>query len=438
MKSQHQLSPFMSVGLALEMIDFQDNSFHEQLSGLFEELKKVGQRQMPESDAAKNIAQAIFDRTGIQIEFTMEEGGAYCMPPILDKNNPLLSNVWREYFQHTTALKMIKKAEDGLIRGTVNLVTSKVTGAFSEIKCVLNMPKSWVGGRFGGSEFTPGELSAITLHEVGHLFTGFEYLIHSVTTNQVLAGVARGLEESHDPNERMVILTTAANALKIDAEELKKLADGNGGMMATVKILQEVAKMAPSEIGTSVYDQNNWEQLADQFAARHGAQRDLITALDKVHRAFGDISVRSGGMFIAMEILKVIMMLGSVLLAIVAPAAAIVPFFVWMGLILFDSPGHESYDRPGVRLSRIRDQLVQQLKDRDISKELVERIKADLVVIDRLLLTVKDRFTLISAVFNFLSSERRDRFAQEKLARELEQLVANDLFVKSAELKTLY
>jgi hypothetical protein len=438
MKSQYQLSPFMSQAVALEMIDFQDNTFHEQLTGLFDELKKVGQRAMPESEAAKNIAQAIFDRTGIQIEFTMDEGGAYCMPPILDKNSPLLSNVWREYFQHTTALKMIKKAEDGLIRGTIDLVHSKVTGAFSEVKCILNMPKSWVGGRFGGKEFTGGELSAITLHEVGHLFTGFEYLIHSCTTNQVLAGVIRGLEESHDPNERMVILTTAANALKIDADELTKLADGNGGMMATVKILQEVAKMAPSEIGTSVYDQNNWEQLADQFAARHGAQRDLITALDKVHHAFGDISVRSPGMYVAMEILKVIMMLGSVLLAVVAPAAAIVPFFVWMGLILFDSPGHESYDRPGVRLSRIRDQLVQQLKDRDLSKDLVERIKGDLVVIDRLLLTVKDRFTLISAVFNFLSSERRDRFAQEKLARELESLVTNDLFVKAAELKTMY
>jgi hypothetical protein len=438
MKSQHQLTPFMSQGIALEMIEFQDSSFHEQLSGLFEDLKKVGQRNMAGSDPAVAIEKAIFDRTGIQIEFTMEEGGAYCMPPILDKNSPLLSNVWREYFQHTTALKMIKKAEDGLIRGTIDLVHSKVTGAFSEVKCILNMPRSWVGGRFGGREFTGRELSAITLHEVGHLFTGFEYLLHSVTTNQVLAGVARGLEESHDPNERMVILTTAANALKIDPEELKKLADGNGGMFATVKILQEVAKMAPSEIGTSIYDQNNWEQLADQFAARHGAQRDLITSLDLVHRAYGDISVRSNGMFIAMEILKVLMALGSVVLAVIAPAAAIVPFFVWMGLLLFDNPGHESYDRPGVRLSRIRDQLVAQLKDRDLSKELVDRIKGDLVVVDRLLLTVKDRFTLISAVFNFLSSERRDRFAQEKLARELEQLAANDLFVASAELKTLY
>lgn len=428
----------MTRGLALEMIEFQDHSFHAQLTGLFEDLKKVGQRSMAGSEAAVALEKAIFDRTGVQIELTMEEGGAYCMPPIMDKNNPLLSNYWREFYEHTTALKMIKKAEDGLIRGTVDLARAKVTGAFSEIKCILNMPKSWVGGRFGGREFTPGELSAITLHEIGHLFTGFEYLIHSVTTNQVLAAIARGLEQSNDPNERLTILTSVAHVLKIDAKELEKLSQSSNGTLVTIKVLQEVARTAPSEIGTSIYDQNNWEQLADQFAARFGAQRDLITALDLIFHVSGDIAVRSSGMYVAMEILKVLMAVGSIGLAVAGSIAGIVPFFVWFGLLLFDHPGPEEYDRPGVRLSRIRDQLVQQLKDRDLNKEMVARLKEDLEAVDKLRATVKDKFTLVSMVFNFLSSDRRDRFAQEKLARELEALSANDLFVKSAELKTMF
>lgn len=437
MKSQTQI-PFMTRGVALEMVEFQDHSFHEKLSELYEELKKVGSRNMEGSDAAIAIEKAIFDRTGVQIEFTMNEGGAYCMPPIMDKNSPLLSNYFREFYEHVTPLKMIKKAEDGLIRGTIDLVHAKVTGAFSEIKCILNMPKSWVGGRFGGREFSPSELSAITLHEVGHLFTGFEYLLHSVTTNQVLAGVARGLEQSNDPNERLIILTSAAHALKLDPKELEKLSQQSGSTMATLKILQEVARVAPSEIGTSIYDQNNWEQLADQFAARFGAQRDLITALDLIYRTSGDIAMRSGGMYVAMEILKVLMLVGSIGLAVVGAIAAIMPFFVWFAMFLFDSPGPEEYDRVGVRLSRIRDQLVQQLKDRDLDKDMIARLKADVEAVDKIRETVKDKFSFISIALNFLFSDRRDRFAQEKLARELEALTANDLFVKSAELKTMF
>lgn len=436
MKSLNQAISFTK-GLALEMINFQDSSIHTALTALYEEMKGLDEKSMSSSPQAVTIEKLIFDTMGIKIEFTMDEGGAYCLPPIVDKNNPLIDNVLREWLTNATPLKMIEKA-GGLIRGTVDLARSKVTGVFSELNCVLNMPSYWVSGKFQGGGFTAAELSAITLHEIGHLFTGFEYLWHSVTTNQVLAGVAKGLDESADQHERELIMISAARALQLDEAELKTLAQNGTNKAATILILQESTRFSPSEIGSNPYDMNNWEQLADQFAARHGAQRDLITALDKVHRLTGDIATRSTGKYVALEVIKVLLFLGTIGLAVTTGPGAIVPFFILWAWILGDGPGDSLYDRPGVRLKRIRDQLVEQIKDRSLSKEVIERLKEDIVAVDKLLETVKDRFQWISIIGNFLSGERRNRLKQEKLQQELETLSANDLFVKSAELKTLY
>lgn len=437
MKSQSQLLTVKNQA-ALEMIEFQDDSLHKELTALYEAMKKLDTRSMAASKEAIAIEDLLFKRTGIKVKFTMEDGGAYCLPPTVDKNNPLIHNVYREWYTNAPSLKMIEKA-GGAIRGSVNLAKSTVSGVFSEMECLVNMSDWWVSGKFAGGGFTAAELSAITLHEIGHLFTGFEYLWHSVTTNQVLAGVAKGLDESTDVGDRELVLISAARALNLDETAMKELAQSAGGKTATVVIIQEITKNARSEIGSELYDFNNWEQLADQFAARHGAQRDLITSLDKVHHLVGDLSVRSTGMYVMLETIKVLMLLGTLWMAVTPLVGAIlVPVFFLWAWICADGPGEPIYDRPGVRLKRIRDQLVEQLKDRDLAKELVVRVKEDIVAVDKLLATVKDRFQLFDILGNFLSGEKRNRLKQEKLQQELETLAANDLFVKSAELKALF
>jgi hypothetical protein len=423
---------------ALEMIAFQDDTLHRALTALYEDMKKLNTNAMANSKEAKDIEKLLFEHTGIKVKFTMEDGGAYCLPPTVDKNNPLIHNVYREWYTNAPSLKMIEKA-GGVIRGTVNLATSKVTGVFSEMECLVNMSDWWVSGKFAGGGFTAAELSAITLHELGHLFTGFEYLWHSVTTNQVLAGVAKGLDQSAGMGERELIMLSAAKALGLDEAAMKELAQTGTNQAATILIIQEITRQARSEIGSDLYDFNNWEQLADQFAARHGAQRDLITSLDKIHQLVGDLSSRSTGMYVMLEAAKVLMLLGTLWMAVTPLVGAVgVPIFFLFAWICADGPGDPIYDRPGVRLKRIRDQLVEQLKDRDLSKELVVRIKEDIVAVDKLLASVKDRFQLFDILANFLSGEKRNRLKQEKLQQELETLSANDLFVKSAELKALF
>jgi hypothetical protein len=427
-------------GLSLEMIDFQDPELHVVLTSLFTEMKELDQGAMASSDVAVRIEKAIADRTNLKVDFTMHnDGGAYSLTPTIDKNNPLIENVLREFHTNSHTLKMIEKA-GGAIRGSVNLATSKVSGVFAEMECVVNMPTFWVAGKFMGGGFTAGELSAITLHEIGHLFTFFEYMWHSVTTNQVLAAVARGLDESQDQNDRELLMISAAKALSLDETEMKKLADNGTNKAATVLIVKELTINARSELGADLYDMNNWEQLADMFAARHGAGRDLIIGMNKIDQLVGDISTRSTGKYLALEAVKALLFLSTAGFLILPgmQVVAVVPFLVWFAMILSDGPGSTLYDRPGVRLKRVRDQLVEQIKDRGLGKEIIERLKEDLVAVDKLLESVKDRFQLWSLMFAYLNSDSRNRLRQEKLQQELETLAANDLFVKAAELKTLF
>lgn len=439
MKSQTKL-PLLMKGVALESIDFQDDTLFKEITAQFEALKGMDQSAMAASKAVLTIEKIIKDATNLDVEFTMDNSDAYSLVPTLDKNNPLIHNITREFITNAPALKMIEKA-GGVVRGSIDLMHSKVTGVFSELKCVINFPAHWVSAKFFTTGFTAAECAAITLHEVGHLFTFFSFILRSVTTNQVLSAVAKGLDQSADQSEREIVLISAAKQLNLSEAEMKEIVLNGNTKVAGVLVLQDVTKSRASEVGSNIYDMNNWEQLADNFAARHGAARDLVTGLNKLDRLIGDISTRSTARYLGLEAVKLLtlfatMGLGATFGAVgLIPAA--IPFFTMFALVLADSPGGPNYDRPGVRLKRIRDQLVEHLKDRDLPKEKIQALTEDLDAIDSLLKTVNTHFQFFDVVFNFLSGARRDRFNQEKLQQELETLAANSLFVKAAELKTL-
>ena len=95
------------------------------------------------------------------------------------------------------------------------------------------------------------------------------------------------------------------------------------------------------------------------------------------------------------------------------------------------------YDRPERRLTRIRQQVLDRLKNYKgaISKEEEDNLLEDLKVIDKITEDVKDKRQLISYLGALFSRAHRERYKQEQLQKELESLVYNDLFKLSVELK---
>lgn len=413
-------SNFVNESIAQESILFQSGIFFKELTLAFTELKAGDRKSIKDNDAVSTIAAVIKHNTNINAAFILDDYGPCVEVPVLDKNHPLINELVRNYVDSADGIKMINNAKDGLARGSVNLKTSKVTGIFTDAPTKIHFPVSMIVS----SKFLPEELAAMMLHEVGHLFTYYEFISRTVRTNQVLAGLSKALDHSGTVEEREAILISVKTAMNLSELDTKKLSATNNNRVIEIVVVSNIVKTTESEIGTNIYDMNTWEYLCDEFATRHGAGRYLVTAFDKLFREFGHRSFRSLPGFLCYEAIKLLLL---------------VTLFPLLGLILIvcDGNGDGTYDEPGARMKRVRNQIVQNLKDNKLTKDDQLRLIADLECIDKLLKNVNDRRQFFGMLWDVLSPSARRAYSQEKIQQELESIAINDLFVKSASLKQL-
>lgn len=427
------------VQLAMEAIHFQKNQeFYKELTIAFEELKKKKSKALrDDGEASHHISKIIKNHTNLKVAFDISDFGPMVEVPHLNKNHPLIHDVHRDWISSADGMRMIGEAGSA-VKGSVNLATGKVAGVFAEMDNRMYFPTNMIVG----TRYTAEELAAICLHEVGHLITYCEYMDRTVTTNQVLAGLAAGLAGAKTPEEREVILVSTKKALHLDIDtgELAKEKDGE---VVTYVVISNVAKATADEIGFNIYDLNTWEALADQYAARCGAGRALVTGLDKLYRSFGHISFRTTAGYLAMEGLKLTLIVGGFLGHLIGPGIPTIwlsfmfsaAINLGIALVTMDGMGDGTYDRPGVRLKKLRNEIVQEMKDKTVTKEQGEKLTEDLLAIDEVLKYVNDREQFLGKIWNLFSADSRRRLSQEALTKELEGLASNDLFVSSLKLR---
>ena len=102
-----------------------------------------------------------------------------------------------------------------------------------------------------------------------------------------------------------------------------------------------------------------------------------------------------------------------------------------------DGSGDGTYDRPGARFKRVRNQVVEAMKDKDITKDDMESLQADLNAIDDIMDRVEDRRQWAGVLWDNLIPSARKAHTQEQLQQELEDIAANELFIKAAQLKQM-
>lgn len=409
--------------ISQESISFQPSTFFKELTMVIAEMKEQPAKQLPDSDFVLRLSGIIKHHTGLKIDVVVDNYQPCIEFPFVDKNNILINDWMRNLIDSHDGMKMIGTA-DNIVRGTVNLHTAKVTGVFTEVGAKMHLPFDM----FSSSKFDASEIAAIMLHEVGHLFTMYEFMSRTVRTNQVLAGLSKVLDKTGSIEEREIVFAKTAEALKLKKDDLPPLGTTSDKSYAELVIVSNLARQTKSELGANIYDMNTWEYLSDQFATRQGAGRECFTALAKLYK--GHREFRSTAMYIFVEAVKVLLLL-------------LVPFggftlgsFVLM--IMMDAEGDGTYDEPVARLRRIRGQIVENLKDRNLSKDDQKRLTDDIAVMDNFLATTNERRQLFGVITDFLSPWNNDSRRFVKLQKDLEGIALNDLFVKSAQLKTLF
>jgi hypothetical protein len=397
-------------------IQFQGTQFRDELILAMEAIDQLPKNKVKDSEEEERVSHIIKEYTNLNITVTFGEHQPSIHVPDVNKNNILIQNFLRNYIDGVDGLAFLAK-NDGIMRGTVDLVRNKVSGVFAEFPAVLRMPLDMVDS----SKYDAGKKAAVVLHEVGHLFYFCAFMASAATTSQALSSMSKALDMSGTIDEREVVMLSVKKALKLKDLDEKALAKCSDRKVVEAVVISSVARESRSQLGRSIYDSTSWEYLADQYATRCGAGRDLAIALDTIYKGSWNISFRSLPGFLFMEVVKI----ASIFLI---PVLAVF-------MIAMDG-GDSRYDKPGARMIRIRSQIIENLKDRDLDKEDVARLEEDINIIDRLLKDVNDRRQFFGVIWDVISPTARKDRNYTQLQQELEVLGTNDLFLKAAQLRT--
>jgi len=381
-------------------------------------------------EALPTLSDVIKTHTGVSLKLELVEGmGMFVELPSLSANNPIV-NAWRRGPWMTKQGEALVKEANKPIEGSIDLNKGKVDGVFSETTQTLYIGKEYFYHPL--VTFTPEEIAAVILHEVGHVFTYFEMLSRTATTNYILRGTLEQLMEAKDRKSKITILKDTEKTSGIPLGDLDDIADIADIKAVSVMLFKQIDDAQRSELGFSAYDTTGAESLADQFAARHGLALPLATGLDKVTRMYGDAAHRSTLTFAA---IKVAIWSSLFTAAVFTPIAAGIVVGVITIKLLSGILGVAEYDELPDRYKRLRHQLVDGLKRKEITGEQEKQLISEINQLDKMVESVNEHVSLSLLVLNHLIPSKRKAAKSKVFQQDLESMLANDLFVKSAELK---
>lgn len=421
------LSDYLSP--SLEAIRHQSGMLHKELTLAVKKVREADPKLFDKALKDAKIPELIARHTGLSVVLECADTSlinAWVRPPLLDKNHVLLNDFRHDDVFSLEGLAAVRGGK-GIIKGEVNLASSTVSGVFSDLVTTVSLTK----GLLKSPKFTEAEVSAIVLHELGHLFTMFEHMGRTLTTNFVLQSVTHELFEQPDIKRKYQVIEEASNVLGIDIDDPEALVSAKNKEVVQVVVLREQLLKKESELGSRTQDATSWEMMADQFANRHGAGRDLVTGLGKMVRGLLVAESLSLPTYLLMEAIKFTLIIGG-LMSLQVP----VFFIAALQAVVIDS-NYSDYDRITARLERIKRDLVAKLKERDLPKTERERIQADLDAMDAVLKGYTSRRTLLQLFHSSLIPGRRKQYQQVVFQQELEKLAINDLFVQANKFNLL-
>lgn len=456
--------------VAMEMIDFQHDSYAMSVEVLFSEIiddfrnNAPTARNLNKHPALRKIEEITFKRTGIKLNIVTTSHVAAVLPFYPNEYSVFLDESLRgkiysgSYgWMNPQGEKLIKSALEK--KGTVDTKTCKVTGIFSEytnpiyinIKVLTQL------------KLNAAEITAVFLHELGHAFSSFEYSNRLNRTNQVLADLLQKTTNKKEMSKDYLFKELKILNPKTTNEELDKIFSGDNIILGTTTF-NFMKEMIESQLPSDYYNANSFETLADNFAARWGYGKELVTSLEKFQdksifnpeqsrfgQAIASVStviliIGCCYFFLQLVGASIVLTLGAV--AAATASAALLAFYsilvtCLVGLIVgVYILSHSStfvpmtYDDLKYRYQRIRNQLIEMLKDTDLPKKQTTEVIDQVKVLDEIVAKTNNYKNLVTIILDFFTPGDKEVKDDMKMQRLLEELSANDLYLKAAQLRT--
>lgn len=413
---------------ATESVDFQGDGFFKALVAVITRLK-IDDDYTTSSVDNSGFSSVVKDYTGlnVRLNFVPNDNNleAFATLPTFDLNHPFLRlNIPANKVMGASDSMAVLKTLGDKIKGGIDKHKCQVSGFYSQIPLDVTISTGYLRSPI----FTEEHIAAILIHEIGHLFTYFEYIGVVAFGSMVIAETSRQLLEVNSIEARMDIITYADDLLGVERhlpDDLDKMA--NNAETAHVILLRNYVAQTYTTGRFPVYDVRNVEQLADIFTVKHGAGRAMASAIQSIGQATFDTSNQSQAVFL---IIGVLTGLNKIIQAIGGPGDAIISFFM-------SAPGVKIYDSPEDRIKFIRNILANEINE-DFKGVDKDQIIKDVQAIDNILKTVKDKRRLIQIFWETIPSPASSRRKQEQAAKEFESILYNDLQYQAALISKTY
>lgn len=414
--------------LGLEAVAYQSGRLFIDLTTAMGVLRKADVLDTKSIEAAE-IPAIVRLHTNMRIGFDVKPNlalGAYIRLPEVDRNHPFILNSWRTGDMSDDVGVALIRALGGKMQGGVDKLNCKVSGVYKDIQGDV----VFGAGLVNDESFSDAELASILMHEIGHLFTYFEYLGTLVMSSHVIGGIAKSMYQIDSYDKRLDTLKEADRVLGVDTQNRERIAATpnakSRSMLAQSIYISTLGTKSRSDTGFNIYELRSCEQLADQFVTRHGCGgRDLASALDKMYRKFWSRSAMSTTEYTIWECTKLIMFLAGLFL---------IPLPLIVFLLVFN-PTRKIYDDPAARLTFIRQQMTDALKDKSLDDKRRAQILEDIAAVAVLEANLDDKRTLLELFWTTLMPSGRAALSQEATQKQVEALLNNELFVAASKFK---
>ncbi|MGI9211350.1 MAG: hypothetical protein ACR2HF_02660 [Methylococcaceae bacterium] len=445
---------------SMETINFQYDDTGKRMEAIFSELVEFVKRKYQETGKcdktikilertqfSKELSEFCMNRFGLRImfDFSNTSGGPFVEPMAINASHVFIDDFWRGEAIDDWEYKITKELIDR--KGTIDLKEAKVTGIFSYRQHRLAMNIVDLVINFNA---TVPQLVAVCLHEIGHIFTWYEYSDRLTSTNQILANLATEIRTENRPEKREYWFRELSDKTNKPLQEFEDVVHEKNRTILGFKLAQIYLEHVCSQMPNEAYDRTASEQIADNFAARFGYGRYIVEFLQIMHEANGSPETsRIMRIFVFLqEVLFLVLIAASIFILITGLVALIVTNFIGAVAMIFylfamcmmvvgagDSYRDMTYDDLKIRYKRVRQQLIQQLKDTQLSDGTVHTLIEQIKQIDKVDKRATEYGGLLNTISNILFKSNRDAHYEIRIQQLIEDLAHNDLYMKSAQLR---
>jgi hypothetical protein len=295
----------------------------------------------------------------------------------------------------------------------------------------LDLSKHVTTGIVADGIYTDEEVAAIFCHEIGHTFTAYSQIANVIGMNYIIQDISDRLKGVADRTVAIDIIHEydTRYGIKLPAEEITAVMENETKMVT--KLVVEVSKWRRNAEGDYVFSARNSEMMADQFAARMGAGRAVVTGLDKMERHYGLSDQYQS------RITHVMSQTFSVLIRLVI-SLAIPPALIFFILgVWLDNPQKKTYDDPIERYTRVRNETIVGLKNSKITSEMKKVLLEDIAEMDRVIKLLNNQKPWFEWIWDNIFPSGKKTVEAMKFQQLIERMGNNDLFMKSASYELL-